>query len=113
MNIENTKCFVRFSTLKSGNFGSLVVIPDNLNFREFEECADEEIAQALGPAHDHDSLQHSMFNDSNDLNQLTAMDYCILRILYREEFYPRQPKREAMTKLRHLIDEYGWKLCES
>ena len=68
-------------------------------------CIVEETTQAMGLPNDSDRVHPSIFNDSNNIKDLTAHDRLLIRLLYHRDMKPGMSKTAALRAARELIPD--------
>ncbi len=76
----------------------------------FDDCAYEEMLQALGPINDTDSVPWTMFNDNVQMGYFGVFDQYILNILYDPRMKPGMTAQEVGggAALQLLADVRAW-----
>lgn len=81
-----------------------VFIPDSAPPYLVRACLIEEIAQALGPANDLDSLGPSIFNDDAAHLWPTNLDFLMLEVLYARELRSGLNRKETRARALLALD---------
>ena len=66
-------------------------------------CVVEEVTQMLGLINDSDRVRHTVFSDVTDDDQLTPLDYLLIRLLYSPYLRNGMTAREAAPLVRHQL----------
>jgi hypothetical protein len=85
--------------------GSSVVLITNVSDAIFDDCAYEEMLQALGPINDTDSVPWTMFNDNVQMGYFGVFDQCILNILYDPRVKPGMTAQEVQAVLPQVLPD--------
>ena len=83
-----------------------IAFPAELPKEIMRICIVEEITQILGLANDSDAVNPSVFNDTNEFNELTGHDKLLLRILYSEKLEVGMARKEALRRAYRLLKEW-------
>lgn len=83
----NARCLVGVTTEEGRIVSSTAVIVAD-DDAVFSRCLVEEVLQGLGPMNDHDSLVHSVFNDTSEHTGFTAFDRALMNLLYHPAVRP-------------------------
>lgn len=85
--------------------GSSVVLTTNVPDAVFDDCAYEELLQALGPINDTDSVPWTMFNDDVQMGYFGVFDQYILNILYDPRVKPGMTAQEVQAVLPQVLPD--------
>ena len=64
-------------------------------------CIVEEVTQMLGLINDSDTVRHTVFSDDD---QLTALDYLLIKLLYSPYLRSGMNAREVAPLVRHQLE---------
>ncbi len=67
-------------------------------------CIVEEVTQMLGLINDSDTVRHTVFSDVSDDDQLTALDYLLIKLLYSPYLRSDMNAREVAPLVRHQLE---------
>ncbi len=67
-------------------------------------CIVEEVTQMLGLINDSDTVRHTVFSDVSDDDQLTALDYLLIKLLYSPYLRSGMNAREVAPLVRHQLE---------
>ena len=82
-----------------------IFLPRSAAPYQIRSCLIEEVAQALGPANDLYGLGPSIFNDDAAHLWPTALDFLMLRILYRPEMTTGLDRGETLSRAARILEE--------
>ena len=86
--------------------GGTVVIPVEraLAADKLKPCIVEEVTQMLGLINDSRFSRNTVFSDHTENENLTGLDYLLIRLLYSPRLEPGMSLREAMPLVRRQLD---------
>ncbi len=67
-------------------------------------CVVEEVTQMLGLINDSKTARHTVFSDITDDDQLTGLDYLLIRLLYSPYLRTGMDARQAAPLVQHQLD---------
>ena len=104
--LENATCFANLR--KKGDEIKIAAIAflAELSKEIMRICIVEELTQILGLANDSDGVNPSVFNDTNEFNELTGHDKLLLRILYNPELEIGMTRKEALRQAYRLLKQW-------
>lgn len=85
--------------------GSTVVLTTDVGNAVFDDCAYEELLQALGPINDTDKVPWTMFNDDVQKGYFDIYDQLLLNILYDPRVRPGMTAQEVQAVLRQVLPD--------
>jgi hypothetical protein len=71
---------------------------------KLEACVVEEATQMLGLINDSKSVRHTVFSDITDDDQLTGLDYLLIKLLYSPYLRSGMDLRQVAPQVRHQLD---------
>jgi len=94
--LENATCFANLRKKGDEIKIAATAFPAELPKEIMRICIVEEITPILGLANDSDAVNPSVFNDTNEFNELTGHDKLLLRILYNPKLEVSMVRKEAL-----------------
>ena len=104
--LEAATCFANIRKKGDELKIAAITFPAELPKDIMRICIVEEITQILGLANDSDAVNPSVFNDTNEFNELTEHDKLLLRILYDPALEIGMPRKEALRQAYRLLKKW-------
>ena len=101
--LDDATCFANIRKKGDELKIAAIAFPAELPKNIMRICIVEEITQILGLANDSDAVNPSVFNDTNEFNELTEHDKLLLRILYNPKLEIGMPRKEALREAYRLL----------
>lgn len=98
--------FLSWANDKSGEIQkATIVVNAARKMPKIDHCILEEMTQSLGMPNDADVEWPSIFSDSGDIRELSAVDRIVIKTLYDSRLPQGMPRRPALQVARTIITE--------
>ena len=105
--LKNSVCLgtIRFNRRSEITHGTVLIPVQRAQaLGKLDACIVEEVTQMLGLINDSRTVQHTVFSDLTDDDELTALDYLLIKLLYSPYLRSGMNVREAAPLVRHQLD---------
>jgi len=105
--LQDSVCLgsIRFNRRSEITRGTVLIPVERVKaLGKLDACVVEEVTQMLGLINDSRTVKHTVFSDLTDYDQLTGLDYLLIKLLYSPYLRSGMNAREAAPLIRHQLE---------
>lgn len=105
--LDNSVCLgtIRFNRRSEITHGTILIPVERARaLGKLDACVVEEVTQMLGLINDSKTVQHTVFSDLTDDDDLTGLDYLLIKLLYSPYLRTGMNLQQAAPLVRHQLD---------
>lgn len=105
--LQDSVCLgsIRFNRRSEITSGTVLIPVERVQaLGKLDACVVEEVTQMLGLINDSRTVKHTVFSDLTDNEELTGLDYLLIKLLYSPYLRSGMNAREAAPLIRHQLE---------